>query len=965
MSFLFIIFGLFLIMSFRLKSKQYNILWPIYILKYCLPIFFTTFFGQTFLLIVSLFECLDGTTYYDKNLSCKNNWFYILLPFSILSLLIQLFISLLTVSMHYKPDYINNKKNSVLIKRNSLPDISFLLCKIIIILTFILDKQVESEHWGIIIFLSLITGFNAYCNIFIQNYLNMTIKKLNNTLSLTLFWSFSTLLIQKIFQNFNFNGGLYLFFLGFILIILFCFYYNRNYADFLSINFNNINSSINCLNYIKYYLNIIESKDISRDSLLIFNSFIEKIEEKCTNKKCVLRKYLESSSKGINSKFLLLQYAEKLFKIAISKFPQDIYLKINYVIFLYTKINKKKEAKSELYLIKPKFFSFNDNFNLYICEKYIEEYFSLINEKNKEKIETFNMIQALEYRNYFNEFKILLTKSSSLYYDFWSSLYSSHIQGTEDLGKLNDIGNQLNKLIEKIEKLYLKLNEIKKNDYEIIKLYESFIKNILNNKEKYKKYHKISVDLTNYNKIKIKEVDYTNFDLSILKESDEINYLIISTDEENKGVIINMSLGACSIFGYHKNELIGKNMNILIPELFKTMHEKAFNNITEKTKTQFYDNLVNKLIYKPEFTELYVHAKNKSKYLIPLYLKIYLVQTEESELVYIVEINRNNCYFGELNDNFNESANNENVCCILVDNNLKIKAFTSNCVDILKLNSNIINSNYDISSFIKQLNEDFQTNFTLTNKDYLDFEISDITNDDNLYLKLNENNSNKNINININSIINRSMENKLKNKKKLIKTKFLCPRKITWKIENNDKASVLYSEKIKNKTLSLLSQDDSQNLNAKFEKNYLMLVREAFISNKQVGYFFYFKKSKNLESKNKTLKLNRNAKSKKNSLFKNINIEEILYNTNKQQEEDTTKIRNYRTSFSHKNSMRIPEHYNEQKKHLNVIFDLENVGAKKFEDENNINHKFIPHCNFNFFLDLNLMSYTPITFLFL
>ena len=112
-------------------------------------------------------------------------------------------------------------------------------------------------------------------------------------------------------------------------------------------------------------------------------------------------------------------------------------------------------------------------------------------------------------------------------------------------------------------------------------------------------------------------------------------------------------------------------------------------------------------------------------------------------------------------------------------------------------------------------------------------------------------------------------------------------------------------------------------------------------------------------------RINRNAKSKKNSLFKNINIEEILYNTNKQQEEDTTKIRNYRTSFSHKNSMRIPEHYNEQKKHLNVIFDLENVGAKKFEDENNINHKFIPHCNFNFFLDLNLMSYTPITFLFL
>ena len=43
-----IILGLFLIMSIRLKSKRYNILWPIYILKYCLPILFISFFGQTF-----------------------------------------------------------------------------------------------------------------------------------------------------------------------------------------------------------------------------------------------------------------------------------------------------------------------------------------------------------------------------------------------------------------------------------------------------------------------------------------------------------------------------------------------------------------------------------------------------------------------------------------------------------------------------------------------------------------------------------------------------------------------------------------------------------------------------------------------------------------------------------------------------------------------------------------------------
>ena len=212
--FVYAIFTIFLIISFQLKSEKNGVLWPIYILKYCLPIFFITFYGQTFFLIISLFECRNGKSYYDNNVSCKNKWLFALLPFSVIALILQFFISLLTVSMHFKPDYIiNNKKDSVLIKSNSLSDICFLFCKIIIILLFVFDQQNQNEHWGMLIFLSLITGFNAYFNLFIQSYLNMIVKRLNNFLSLSLFWSFINLLIQKIFQNFNFDGGVYLFFL--------------------------------------------------------------------------------------------------------------------------------------------------------------------------------------------------------------------------------------------------------------------------------------------------------------------------------------------------------------------------------------------------------------------------------------------------------------------------------------------------------------------------------------------------------------------------------------------------------------------------------------------------------------------------------------------------------------------------------------------------------------------------------
>ena len=105
-------------MSLRLKAKKYNIIWPIYLLKYILPIFFESFFGQTYLLIISLFYCKNGKSYYNSELSCRNNtYFYVLTPFSIFALIIQIFISFITVSVYYQPEYIINKKKKLYINK--------------------------------------------------------------------------------------------------------------------------------------------------------------------------------------------------------------------------------------------------------------------------------------------------------------------------------------------------------------------------------------------------------------------------------------------------------------------------------------------------------------------------------------------------------------------------------------------------------------------------------------------------------------------------------------------------------------------------------------------------------------------------------------------------------------------------------------------------------------------------------
>ena len=108
-------------------------------------------------------------------------------------------LTLITNTLYYKSLFIESKSD-ILKKINSILDINLLCTKIIIILLFILDKQEESEHWALLFLLMILTGFNAYINIYYKNRLNLLLMLLNIIFSLLLFFGFFTLFIGKIFK---------------------------------------------------------------------------------------------------------------------------------------------------------------------------------------------------------------------------------------------------------------------------------------------------------------------------------------------------------------------------------------------------------------------------------------------------------------------------------------------------------------------------------------------------------------------------------------------------------------------------------------------------------------------------------------------------------------------------------------------------------------------------------------------
>ena len=106
----------------------------------------------------------------------------------------------------------------------------------------------------------------------------------------------------------------------------------------------------------------------------------------------------------------------------------------------------------------------------------------------------------------------------------------------------------------------------------------------------------------------------------------------------------------------------------------------------------------------------------------------------------------------------------------MTDNNFSVQTFTADCFELLRFNSNIINSNFEITSCILQFNEDvknFQENSNFRragNSTYL-FEVSEVlsnsTHDpENHY---NKHNKKSQKNITTSSITRNNSSNKINN----------------------------------------------------------------------------------------------------------------------------------------------------------------------------------------------------------
>lgn len=763
--------------------------------------------------------------YYFDEIECYKIFHIINMIISGIALLIYL-----PCNLFYKfcfGDYICNE-DSYTSKKTNIPEIYLYMYK----LTLVVSNSFGDDYFDIFLlsFFFIFSLIVFYEFFIILPFKNNIFNKLYSCFMCIIIYTNFILIVLYFLRDSSFDGGIMLFIIGSIFILMFFYFYEIEEININTLNINPLKEKKveNILKQLNLLIRITDKPGLIRKNDLILDGIINRHHSNCVLKDCPVEKYIAT---GFKNSIYLYNYIERLFTIAINSNKNNVKLRTEYILFIYKKLRKIKNAKFELDIISQKCLTtINEEFCIFQLKKSIENS-SLINSVNGNDIHT-NEIQEF---NFFNKRNYLIENIKNIvksYIKFWTLLITSHRDIVHDLGTLATIGSKISSVNENIQKTFEELLSLNYLDKKSLRLYTIYQKEILNNSN-------FQIDKNLIRENYEENLSQKSFVIDEQKENDnklnlemEKNIIIISSSNENFGNIIQVSLNSCSLFGFTLEEIIGKNVNIIIPEIYHKVHEEALYNCIKKINQSSLINTENNI----KLNEIESYAVNKTKYLIPFYSKIYYMTNEKTEINFIANIKRYTTFF-------------DDVCYVLTNIFFQIQNFSLNCIKNLGLNSEYLNGTHDILNYIKQVHEEL-LNYNLDNSK----------------------NGKKNNELKI-----------LEIKRDIIKKLYSKPKKISWKkITNSNNSNISENTNIKKKE----SNNNTNNLNRDNSKislsksngtllnvtNFELLVEEIIINNKLYGYIFKFYKnlfnsSSKLESSkhNSSMKIRSYAEKKSQS----------------------------------------------------------------------------------------------------
>ena len=569
-------------------------------------------------ILLSVNKCEDGKLAIIKEeILCYKGTHFILIIISIVVSILQLLLILLNSFFNF--NVFNSNEDTIIIDPST--NILLVMFKFILVLLYVL---LNSEWIQIVIMLlgSFLCFKSTLSN---PTYNSKVLQCMIFIKSTVVFYTYLILMLGELLASSSFNGLIYFLPIGYILLsfmsIFLYTYSEKNFVE-AKTNFKNEDEFLNRINYftqlvddfIYYNRNRKRNNDYNsyKRKEIVIRGQIQLHEENCLDEECPLKKFLENQGNFSVQRTSLLQYANILYVQAIKQFPDSQAILLNFLKFNYEK--KYNLSNTKIYLEKIERFknSLAEDYVIFFIKK---NQSTIINEEGEEVI--INEEDTPKHK--INRFKILIDISTKLYGELWGIL-ATNLTHNLNLNKLFRIGHRINKYLKEMDKLWKDLKDKKLGQelQNILQMYSTFTKNILQNPEKSNEIENKIKEINNnfeiYNKENEEKIDLNNLTKILERPA---YYIYARSNDMGKCHMIQCTNGIVHLLGYNKQELIGKRIEMLMPFICQTEHASMLSDRLKKLRQLMQDNNNDDLKDRAK-TNFLLIPKTKAGYIYPV-----------------------------------------------------------------------------------------------------------------------------------------------------------------------------------------------------------------------------------------------------------------------------------------------------------------------------------------------------------
>ncbi|EGR33143.1 PAS domain S-box family protein [Ichthyophthirius multifiliis] len=496
-------------------------------------------------------------------------------------------------------------------RQNSRGEVVFILNKVVCQILF--SFLTQGNDWFFVLLLFFLSlGLHSVYNMG-DPYYDEEVGKFYKVVTTYYLWTNFNLLLSQILSGTSFNGGLISWLIGLPFIVLIMITEKKSRIDTLIRSQMKFRSGEQIQGHLRYILQLIGDQKKDKNAYMLLIGYVEKHKEICQEEDCPL-KQKKQKRKNVQENEMeetclnLLKEIDRMYQNGLKKFPSCTSLRISYAFFLMERMKNKRDKSYQQFKIaetsKP---SFDQQFIIYRYKKIMDENLDQIENESSEN----DIVKLIAFDSHLQQCEEYMKISAQMHKEFWAELKEEN----PALSKLNIIGSRISQTVHEARSHYNDIQKINPRVFQTIKVFGKFLINVLNDKENGLQLLEKAKQISQQEE---QNEDKNNEGINEDYKSEPVAYSVITNKKGEYGYIQSINLLFCILFGYQKEELIGKKIQMIIPNLYQQIHETLLQ--------RFYENITLG-IFESNYIGIdqYKFGRNKNGYIFPIFYRVNLL----------------------------------------------------------------------------------------------------------------------------------------------------------------------------------------------------------------------------------------------------------------------------------------------------------------------------------------------------